>query len=135
MIYAIDVAPPVVSAVTLTSTASNPQIARASAQLTLQFTVTDDLGIIGGSVPPASFAVTVGPAGSAAPVFATISGATSTSATYRYTWSVPAFPAFTSVGYSITVGDSAGNMAAAVTAANVVAIGKCCVVQLRHIDH
>jgi len=113
---------PVITAVTLTSTAPDTLLAKPTSVLTLQFTVTDETALPTGTQPPASFAVTIGPAGSAAPTFALVSGLTATTGTYRYTWTVPSNPAFSIVGYTISVADGAGNRRSA-NSAGVITIG------------
>jgi len=64
----------------------------------------------------------VGPAGSVAPSYASFTDLTGTSRQYRYTWSVPVAPAYSTVGYSIVVADAAGNVQNA-GASDVVTIG------------
>ena len=118
-----DTTQPTISLVTLLSDSPNNLFATNASVLTLQFTVADETALTGGAQPPASFAVTVGPAGSSAPVFVSAQDVTFTSGRFIYSWIVPNSPGYTSVGYSISVADAAGNTRTA-TAANVITLGK-----------
>ena len=109
--------------ISFTSSAPSPLFARAAADLNLFFTVTDETALPV-NAPPTGFVVTVGPAGSAAPSYigvVVINGVFSRR--YQYRWTVPASPAFSSVGYSITAADANGTPRT-VTASSVITIGK-----------
>jgi len=104
----VDVVPPTITSFNLFSNGPNSAVARGGSVLTLSFTMTDENEMPSGT-PPASFVVQIGPPGSVAPTYSSVSPNSGLTRTYTYTWSVPAMPTFSRVGYWLNVSDAAGN--------------------------
>jgi len=117
LFYVVDSLLPEISNARLTSTAPNENYAKASALLTLEFTVTDT------NVLPATSLFTILINGETRTVVSsTVLDTVGKSKKLTFTWTVPASPSMTTVGYSITVLDVAGN-ARTQAVANVITIG------------
>ena len=103
-----DTIPAFIQSISLVSDGPSTSLTRPGLNVTLTFTISDETDLTSASQPPPSWTVTIGPEGSAPPVF--ISASTpSTSRSFVYRWTVPTAPQFTGIGYFINVSDAAGN--------------------------
>jgi len=103
-----DTIPAFIQSISLVSDGPSTSLTRPGLNVTLTFTISDETDLTSASQPPPSWTVTIGPEGSAPPVF--ISASTpSTSRSFVYRWTVPTAPQFTGIGYFINISDAAGN--------------------------
>ena len=119
-----DNSPPIINDIQFTTDGASSFVARGGTTVTLGFTVIDQRELAVGSPPP-SFSVTIGPPGSAAPVFSFANSQNlqnGPASRYSYTWRVPDNPSFTRFGYSISVTDFVGNIDT-VSADDLISIG------------
>jgi len=96
-------------------------IARPGSILRLTFRVADESELPVALNPP-EWVINIGPPGSAAPTFSSVSPQTGADRSYTYFWTVPDPPGVTGIGCSLTVQDIAGNVRS-VSSTELVVIG------------
>jgi len=102
-----DTVAPTISLGSFTSNFGNGLVWQGGSRLTLSFTVDDDYDLpsqSGGTVPGLVVSI-----GSALGEFVSSTSTTGKPRTFQFGWTVPASPSFTTVGFQVTVVDTAGN--------------------------